>query len=130
MGNNDLSLFRLIFIILDSFLSVLGYVLLDEEVTKVIMLYTIIISIFIDLLFCNIRGLNDWDSVMDIFLIIYLVVTILGFLSYKIIIEIQLWVNNWPLPLKIVTPIVIITIFIGLFVYLMYPKPVKNKDDN
>lgn len=72
MGNNDLSLFRLIFIILDSCLSIIGYAILDEEITKSIMLYSIIISIFIDLIFCNIRGLNDWDSVMDIFLLIYL----------------------------------------------------------
>lgn len=56
--------------------------------------------------------------------------TIIGFVGYKIVIEVQLWINNWPLGLKIFTPILIISIFIGLFVYLMHPKPVKCKDND
>ena len=111
-----------ILVFLVTSLSITGVSFLDNKIWTFIISVICSISYFIVGVFYSLKLLRSSNDGSKLFLIVFIILLLIMYWFYSKIIEIQTWINSWPLILKIVTPIMI-TLLIGLVIlWIVYKK--------
>ena len=109
-----------ILIFLITSLTITGVSFIDDKIWSMVISVVGVISYFIVGLLYSANLIKGSSMGAKGYAVIFVILLLVVYWLYKKLMELQMWINSWPLILKIIVPIVMIILIILVIIWIIY----------
>ena len=116
-----------ILIFLITSLTITGVSFIDDKIWSTVISVIGVISYSIVGLLYSANLIKGSSMGAKSYAVIFVILLLVVYWLYKKLMELQMWINSWPLILKIIVPIVMIILIILVIIWIIY---VQDEQEN
>lgn len=116
-----------ILIFLITSLTITGVSFIDDKIWSIVISVIGVIAYSIVGLFYSAKLIKDSSMGAKGYAVIFVILLLVGYWLYKKLMELQIWINSWPLILKIIIPIIMTILIILVIIWIIY---VQDEQEN
>lgn len=126
MNNKSLNALKTLLIVLITSTAITGISFLDDKIWNVLIAVIGVIAYGIVGLLYSVHLIDGKQNGKTVYVAVFIILIIIGFLIYQGIIKVEQWIFSWPLAVKIIVLTIMVLFIVGTVVLLIIGKKKKS----